>query len=165
MSNIHLCICVGGKSRLCHIDKLCRRKTRSSYAEKAYISLIKEMLKSREEEVEMMNPQGILRRLNCCTLELGKGNAELKKLGVKKAQAEKAYKIKQAEEILKLKAEKYPATLIMELVKGTEEVAELRMQRDMAESAHNACINGIINLRLEIETLKSKLKLYREGLI
>lgn len=165
MNKVHLCICVGGRSKLCNMSKLCRRKAKSSYEEKIYISLIKEILKHRKEDVEMTNPQGILRRLNCCTLELGKGNADLKKLGVKKAQAEKAYKVKQAEEILKLKAEKYPATLIMELVKGTEEVAELRMQRDMAESAHNACINAIINLRLEIETLKSKLKLYREGLI
>lgn len=165
MSNVHLCISVGGKYRLCDMDKQCRRKIRSSYEEKIYISLIKEALRRREEEVEMMNPQGILRRLNCCTLELNKGNSELKKLGVKKAQAEKAYKVKQAEEILKLKSEKYPATLIMELVKGNEEVAELRMQRDIAESAYNACINAIVNLRLEIETIKSKLKLYREGLI
>lgn len=155
MSDIHLCICVGGKSKSCYMDKLCRRKTRSSYEEKIYISLIKEALRRREEDVEMMNPQGIIKRLNCCTLELNKGNAELKKLGVKRAQAEKAYKIKQAEEILKLKSEKYPATLIMELVKGNEEVAELRMQRDVAESSYNACINAIVNLRLEIETIKN----------
>lgn len=165
MSNVHLCICVGGKFKSCHMDKQCLRKTRSSYEEKAYISLIKEMLRRRKDEVETMNPQGIIKRLNCCTLELNKGNVELKKLGVKKAQAEKAYKVKQAEEILKLKSEKYPATLIMELVKGNEEVAELRLQRDVAESAYNACINAIVNLRIEIDAIRSKLKLYREGLI
>lgn len=113
----------------------------------------------------MINQQGIIKRLNFCILSLIKSNTELKKLGVRKAQAEKAYKVKQAQEILKLKTEKYPATLIMELVKGNEEVADLRLQRDESESDYYACKNAIENLRLEIDAIKSKLTLIRETLI
>lgn len=104
-----------------------------------------------------MNLQGIMESLNLCIVALGKGSTELKTLGLRRAQAEKAYRVKQAQEILKLKFEKYPATLIMELVKGNEEVAELRLQRDIAESAYHTCKNAIENLRMEVEVLRSKL--------
>ena len=111
-----------------------------------------------------MNKQGIVKNLNSCILALNEGNINLKILGLKKAQAEKAYRVKQAEEILKLKTEKHPATLIMELVKGNEEVAELRLQRDIAESDYHNCISAIYNLRLEIDAITSKLKWLREEL-
>lgn len=104
-----------------------------------------------------MNSQGIIESLNLCIVALDKGSTELKTLGLRRAKAEKAYRIKQATEILKLKSEKYPATLILELVKGNEEVAELRLQRDIAESAYYSCKNGLENLRMEIEVLRSKL--------
>lgn len=111
-----------------------------------------------------MNSQGIMESLNLCILALGKGNAQLKTLGLQKAQAEKSYRVKKAEEIMKLKAEKYPATLIMELVKGNEEVAELRLKRDVAESAYHSCLNALDNVRLEIEVLRSKLTWIRKEL-
>lgn len=111
-----------------------------------------------------MNKQGIIKSVNTCILALNEGNINLKILGIKKAQAEKAYRIKQAEEILKLKTEKYPATLIMELVKGNEEVAELRLQRDIADSDYHNCISAIDNLRIEIAAITSKLKWIREEL-
>lgn len=104
-----------------------------------------------------MNPQGIMASLDQCLLALSKGNTELKTLGLKKAQTEKAYSIKKAQEILKLKLEKYPATLIMEVIRGNEEIAELRLQKDIAESAYYTCISAIENLRLEIEVLRTKI--------
>ncbi|MDR3598160.1 hypothetical protein [Clostridium sp.] len=111
-----------------------------------------------------MISQGIMESLNLCIVALGKGNTQLKTLGLKKAQAEKAYRVKKTQEILKLKEEKYPATLIMELVKGNEEVAELRLQRDIAESAYHSCLNAIDNVRLEVEVLRSKLIWIRKEL-
>ena len=108
-----------------------------------------------------MKSEGIMGNLSSCIAALNKGNMELKKLALKKAQTEKSYRIKRAQEILKLKEEKYPATLIIEIVKGNEEVAELRLQRDVAESAYYNCISSIENLRLEIESMKSKMNLIR----
>nr|WP_315066483.1 hypothetical protein [uncultured Clostridium sp.] len=107
-----------------------------------------------------MNIQGIVEKLNACTVTLSKGNTELKTLGLMKAQTEKAYRVKLAEEISRLREEKYPATLIMELAKGNEQVAEFRLQRDIAENSYYTCISAIENLRIEIETIRSKLSFW-----
>lgn len=104
-----------------------------------------------------MNPQELMDRLERCISALSRGNTQMKTLGLEKARTERDYKVKQAQEILKLKADKYPATLIMELVKGNEEVAELRLQRDIAESAYFVGLEAMNNLRLEIEIIRSKL--------
>lgn len=104
-----------------------------------------------------MNPQELMDRLERCIAALGRGNVQMKTLGLEKAKTERDYKVKQAQEILKLKADKYPATLIMELVKGNEEVAELRLQRDIAESSYFVGLEAMNNLRLEIEIIRSKL--------
>ena len=104
-----------------------------------------------------MNPQELMDRLEKCIAALGRGNIQMKTLGLEKAKTERDYKVKQAQEIVKLKADKYPATLIMELVKGNEEVAELRLQRDIAESSYFVGLESMNNLRLEIEIIRSKL--------
>lgn len=104
-----------------------------------------------------MNPQELMDRLERCIAALSRGNTQMKTLGLEKAKTERDYKVKQAQEILKLKADKYPATLIMELVKGNEEVAELRLQRDIAESSYFVGLEAMNNLRLEIEIIRSKL--------
>lgn len=59
--------------------------------------------------------------------------------------------------MLELKNEKCQATLIVAFAKSNPEVAELAMQKDIAESAYFTCISAIENLRLEIEILRTKL--------
>lgn len=61
------------------------------------------------------------------------------------------------QEILKLRAEGNPVTIIQDLVKGNEEVAELRLKRDVAEASYFTGIEAMNNLRLEIEIIRSKL--------
>lgn len=105
----------------------------------------------------MSNPQLIINQLDSCVQALTQGNINLKTLALNKATTEKSYRVKKAQEILKLKADKYPVTLIMELVKGNEEVAELRLKRDIAESSYYVALDAINNLRSEIEINRSKL--------
>lgn len=104
-----------------------------------------------------MTPQELMNRLDMCIAALGRGNTSLKTLGLEKAQTERDYKVRQAKEILKLKAEGYPATLIQDLVKGNEEVAELRLKRDIAESSYFVGLEAMNNLRIEIEILRTKI--------
>jgi hypothetical protein len=111
-----------------------------------------------------MNPQKLMNDLNSCTLALSKGNTELKTLGLKKAQTERNYRVALAQEILKLKVEKYPATLIIYLAKGNEKVAGLRLERDIAESSYFVALDAVNNLRSEIEILRSKLTWLRTEL-
>lgn len=111
-----------------------------------------------------MKPGEIIQKLNIAQIALTKGNAELKTLGLKKAQAEQSYRVARAKKILILKAEKYPATLIQDLARGDENVAELRLQRDVAESSYYTAVDSMNNLRLEIETLRSMLTWLRTEL-
>lgn len=105
----------------------------------------------------MSNPQQLMERLDQCVQALGRGNTQLKTLGINKAQTERDYKVRQAKEILKLRAEGYPVTIIQDLVKGNEEVADLRLKRDIAEASYFTALEAMNNLRLEIEILRSKL--------
>ena len=93
-------------------------------------------------------PQELMNRLDQCIAALGRGNTVLKTLGLQKAQTEKDYKVRQAQEILKLRAEGNPVTIIQDLVKGNEEVAE---------ASYFTGIEAMNNLRLEIEIIRSKL--------
>lgn len=104
-----------------------------------------------------MNPQNIIEKLDMCIAALSKGNTEQKRLGLEKAKSERDYRVKYNQKMLQLKNEKCQATLIVALAKSDAEVAELAMQKDIAESAYFTCISAIENLRLEIEILRTKL--------
>jgi hypothetical protein len=59
-------------------------------------------------------------------------------LAKERAETEKAYKIALRQEILRLKEEKLPATLILDLAKGCDHVAELRFKRDIAKTMYDS---------------------------
>lgn len=103
-----------------------------------------------------MAPGEIMNKIQACQQALTAGNAELKTLGVKKADAERKYRVELRKEILKLRQlEKQPATLINDLAKGKEEIARLRLDRDIAETNYSVCIEAMRNLRLELESYRS----------
>lgn len=104
-----------------------------------------------------MNPQQILEQMEQCKQALTRGNTQLKTLAIRKAETEKNYRIEVRKEILKLRLEKIPTTILNDLVRGNEQIAELRLRRDIAESDYYTCISAIENLRLDIEVLRSKL--------
>jgi capsule polysaccharide export protein KpsE/RkpR len=66
--------------------------------------------------------------------------------------------------MIELKLEKCQATLITSLAKSNPEVAELAMERDIAESAYYTCISATENLRLEAEILRTKVAWLRTEL-
>ena len=104
-----------------------------------------------------MNPQQILEQMEMTRQAIIRGNTQLKTLAIKKAEAERNYRVAVRKEILNLRLEKIPTTIINDLVRGNKEVAELRLKRDIAESDYYTCISAIENLRLDIEVLRSKL--------
>ena len=89
-----------------------------------------------------MNPQELLNRLDTCVQALGRGNTQLKTLGLEKAKTERDYRVREAQEILKLKTDGFKVTIIQEVAKGNPEVAELRLKRDIAESAYYTALQG-----------------------
>ncbi|GAF14911.1 hypothetical protein JCM19045_4247 [Bacillus sp. JCM 19045] len=89
---------------------------------------------------------------------LDRASKEIFTLAREKAESEKAYKIALRQEILILKDEKYPATLILELAKGHEKIADLRFKRDIAREMYKAGLDSMNNTRTEASLLQSILK-------
>lgn len=83
-------------------------------------------------------------------------NEELKELGVKKAEAEKIYRIELAKKYLELKPN-YPATLVSDLARGDKYIAQLKQERDIADVLFDACREKIKDLRDEIGIMRSLL--------
>jgi len=103
-----------------------------------------------------MTPGEIINKIQACQQALTAGNMELKTLGVKKANAERAYRVNLAKEIFRLRQiDKQPATLINDLAKGKEEISTLRLERDISETNYNVCLEAMRNLRLELEAYRS----------
>lgn len=112
-----------------------------------------------------MNINELFERLDKCIAALGRGNIQLKSLALKKDNTENRYRIALRKEILKLKLEGYPATLINDLSKGEETVAKLRLERDIAKDSYYVCLNALDNLKLEIDVLRSQLAFARAELL
>lgn len=104
-----------------------------------------------------MNPQEIMDQIKMNRIALTKGNDELRTLGIKKANAERKYKIELRKELLKLRLEKFPIAIVQDLAKGEEKISLLRLERDLVENAYTVCQEGMRNARLEQEVLRSLL--------
>lgn len=86
-------------------------------------------------------------------------SASIKKLsdnGRNLAQAEKDYKMTLREEVLKLRADNMPVTLINQIIYGVPKVAELRFKRDIAETMYNTNQEHINVTKLKIRIIESQ---------
>lgn len=80
----------------------------------------------------------------------------LRKTGTDFAQAEKDYKIKVREEVLKLRDEGMAVTLINQVIYGVPSVADLRFKRDVAEAVYKANMESINALKVQIRVLENQ---------
>ena len=81
----------------------------------------------------------------------------LRKSGSDFAQKEHDYKIKVATRAFQMKDEGMPATLINLVIYGDKEVAQLRLDRDIAEVIYNANQESINSLKLQLRLIESQL--------
>ena len=91
------------------------------------------------------------------TTELDRALGNLGKLGRSYAQAERLYKVALRKSILAERNKGTPVTIILNLVKGEDEVSELRFKRDVAESLYKACMEGINVLKLEVKLMNDQI--------
>jgi len=82
---------------------------------------------------------------------------ELKPRGQMKATTERDYRMALAKKILEMRAEGTPATLIGDLSRGQEDIANLKMQRDIAETLYESALEAINVYKLKIRILESQL--------
>lgn len=71
------------------------------------------------------------------------------------ASAEREYKVALAHRILELRTEGVPVTIINDLARGDERIAELRFKRDLARSLYETAKEGMRSLRVEANVLQS----------
>lgn len=81
---------------------------------------------------------------------------ELGKRGKKYAEAERDYKIAMRTEILKLRDEKQPATLVLQLCYGTPSIANLRFERDIAEAMYKSALEAINVKKVKIRIMENQ---------
>ena len=87
-------------------------------------------------------------------------NASIKVLrdhGEKLAEAEQDYKIALSQEVMIMKDEKLPATLINLTVYGREKVARLRYKRDIAQVMYDTNQEHINVTKLQIKVLEGQI--------
>lgn len=78
--------------------------------------------------------------------------------GLAWCEAEKEYRKLKSQEILRLRAEGLPVTLIPDIVKGLDEVAELDFKRNAAEVIYKANGEAINVKKAEFKAMESELE-------
>jgi hypothetical protein len=105
--------------------------------------------------VELIN---ITKELYETKQRLNIASKEIFTLAKNRAETEKAYKIALRKEILKLKSEGYPATIIGDLAKGADHVAELRFKRDIAKTMYDSGRDSMKATEIEGSLLQTIVK-------
>ena len=78
--------------------------------------------------------------------------------GVKWCDAERKYRKKKAEEIVRLRDEGMPVTLIPDIVKGLDEVADLDYERNVAYVVYKSNGEAINVKKAEFKALENELE-------
>ena len=78
--------------------------------------------------------------------------------GIKWAEAERNYRIAKSKEELRLRADGVPVTLIPDIVKGLEEVANLDFERNVRLVTYKANVEAMLVKKLELKTMEAELE-------
>ena len=78
--------------------------------------------------------------------------------GIIWAEAERRYRKKKSQEILRLKGEGFPVTLIPDIVKGLDEVADLDYERNVAYVVYKSNGEAINVKKAEFKALENELE-------
>lgn len=95
----------------------------------------------------------LLEKLNRLIEDLDKSVKTLRSTGQAYAQADKDYKIKLSETLLRLEAEGRPVSNLIYIARGMEDVAEAKYQQIAKEALYKANYESIQSLRLQIRVL------------
>lgn len=110
------------------------------------------------------DPQTLMDGMSKKNLLLSAKNDEYAQLSEKRAEAERLHSIAVRVETLHLKDEGMAVTLIPTLVKGTEKIANLKYDLDVAEAVLRACVESLRDIRSAIDTYRSMLSWLKEEL-
>ena len=85
------------------------------------------------------------------------------KRGEAKAEAEREYRVERAKQSLILQTEGKAISIINDLVRGNEKVADLKMEWDISESRYESNMEYIRMCKIEINSINSMMEAERKG--
>lgn len=88
----------------------------------------------------------------------------LKQRGQHKAMAERDYRVALQKEMLALREEGIPVTIINDLARGNEEVANLKIARDVSETLYQTALQYIYATKINIEIVQNQMDAERKGI-
>nr|WP_150959325.1 hypothetical protein [Aneurinibacillus sp. XH2] len=100
-----------------------------------------------------MNLTDIAKEMYETSKRLDQASRVLYKMAKERAETERIYRMRLAQEMLSLKAEGMSVTLIPDIARGN--VAELKFKRDVAEGQYKAAIESLEALKSRLSALQS----------
>jgi hypothetical protein len=82
----------------------------------------------------------------------------LKKRGNTLAVAETNYRIALATKLLELRENGHPITILNDIARGNRDVAQLRLERDVAESLYQVNLEYINSVKLQCRILENQIQ-------
>lgn len=107
--------------------------------------------------------QDLIIELNQLRDTLSKAIKILKQRGIEKAEAERNYRVELAKEILRQRDAGTPVTIISDICRGKEEIADLKRKRDIAESLYETALQKVYQTKLELDIIKNQIKAEQKG--
>ena len=107
--------------------------------------------------------QDLVMQMRILQDKLNLAQRELKKRGISKAKAEADYRTALAEKILIERDEGTPVTIINDICRGDREIAKLKMERDIAETLYETCLQAIYATKLEMNIINDMMMAERKG--
>ena len=90
--------------------------------------------------------------------QLNQALSTLRQNGLAYCEAERQYQMQKSKEIMRLKSEGYPITLIPQIVKGLENVADLDFERNRLEVIYKANQEAINIKKLELRVKEGEIE-------
>lgn len=85
--------------------------------------------------------------------------SDMHELGAKKAEAEKHYRVAKQRRILYERTRKgTPVSIIGDVVKGYEDIAELAYKRDLAQTEYDANYEALLFWKKKVDTLREQVQ-------
>lgn len=81
---------------------------------------------------------------------------ELKARGRTRAETEYKFRMALSKRLTELRAEGNPVTHLADIARGEPEIAKLRLERDIAESLYESCLEAINVYKIKIRVLENQ---------
>jgi len=107
--------------------------------------------------------QDLIIQINKLRRTLNYAIAELRERGENKAKAEQNYRVALAKEILLQRDAGMPVTIISDICRGKEEIAKLKLERDIAETLYETALQKIYATKIELQIVENQLNAERKG--